>query len=57
MVDDVSRQRQRAGIGSFGAGQDLEQGRLAGTVLADQRMHLSSAHVERHAAQRMDARK
>ena len=35
-----------AGIGAVDAGEHLDQRRLAGAVLAEQRMHLAGAHVE-----------
>jgi hypothetical protein len=42
---------QRAGIRALRAGDDLDQGRLAGAVLPDEGVHLSRAQVERHARQ------
>jgi hypothetical protein len=44
-----------AGIGRLGAGQDLEQGRLAGAVLAKEAVDLARDQVERDAVQRLDA--
>jgi hypothetical protein len=42
----------RAEIRRVGAGEDLDQGRLAGAVLTDQRRHLAGRHVQRHRVQR-----
>ncbi|PFG50707.1 hypothetical protein ATK36_5954 [Amycolatopsis sulphurea] len=36
----------RAGIGGVVARQDLDQGRLAGSVFPDQRAHLSGCHAK-----------
>ena len=44
-----------AGVLGVGAGQDLDHRRLAGAVLADQRMHLGRQHLERGADQSRDA--
>ena len=49
-VDD-----ERAGVGPLGAGDDLDQGRFAGAVLADERVDLAGAEVERHALERAEA--
>ena len=46
----------RAGVGLVDAGHDLDQGRLARAVLAEQRMRLARADVERDAAERPHAR-
>jgi hypothetical protein len=46
----------QAVVGLVGAGEDLDQGRLAGTVLADQRVNLAPAQLERDAVQCQDAR-
>jgi hypothetical protein len=39
------------------AGDDLDQCRLAGAVLAQQRMHLAGPHVEAHGLERLHAGK
>jgi hypothetical protein len=36
------------------AGQDLDQGRLAGAIVAEEAMHLASLKIEGHAFQRND---
>ena len=36
-------------------GEDLQQRRLAGAVLADERVHLARAHVQVRAAEGVDA--
>ena len=57
-LDRTLRREAGAGEGHPAAGgglrarQDLEQGGLAGAVLAEQAMHLAGAHVERHVVQR-----
>jgi len=45
----------RAAVGRVDAGDDLDQRRLAGAVLAEQRMHLAGVHVEVDVAQHPDA--
>ena len=45
----------RAGGGRLGAGEDLQERRLAGAVLAEQAEHLAGPHVERHVVERGDA--
>ena len=52
---DAPGHGERAGIGLLGAGHDLDQRRLAGAVLADERVHLARLQVERHVAERADA--
>jgi len=47
----------RAGIGLVDAGQDLDDGRLARPVLADQRHHLAGAQIKRHIEERLHPRK
>ena len=47
---------QAAGVGLIDAGQDLDQGRLAGAVLADQGRDLARVELEAHAVQRLHAR-
>ena len=42
-------------VGLVHAGYNLDQGRLAGAVFAEQRVHLARAHIERDAAERPDA--
>ena len=44
--------RDRAAVGAVDAAQDLDQRRLAGAVLADQRMDLTGPDRERHVVQR-----
>ncbi len=44
-----------AGVGLVGAGQHLDQGGLAGAVLAEQAVHLAGRDVEVDAVQRADA--
>ena len=56
MRDEAGRRRVSVPrIGRDGAGDDLDEGRLARAVLADQRVHLAGAQVERDALQRADA--
>ena len=45
-IDGAAVQPDLAGIGAVHAGEDLDQRRLAGAVLAEQRVHLAGAHVE-----------
>ena len=47
---------QRPRVGAFGAGHDLDQGRLASAVFAHQRVHLARLQVERDLLQRANAR-
>jgi len=47
--------QQRPAVGRDGAGDDLPEGRLAGAVLPDQAVDLSSAQGEIHTRQRRDA--
>jgi hypothetical protein len=47
-------ERHAAGVGRLDPGQDLHQRRLAGAVLADQRVHLAGLEVEVDARQRGD---
>ena len=47
----------RAAVGLLDPGQDADQGRLAGTVGADQPVHLAGAEVDLDAAQGLDARR
>ena len=42
----AAAQADLAGVRAVHAGQDLDQGRLAGTVLAQQRVHLAGPDVE-----------
>ena len=44
-----------AGIGPVGAGQDLDQGRLAGAVMAEQADDLAGMEIDRHVVDRLDA--
>src|SRR5881628_2794757 len=48
-MDRASRDGQRAGVGALGARDDLDEGGLAGAVLADERVHLAGREIERHA--------
>ncbi len=50
----LAAQRHRAGRRSEVARQDLHQGRLAGTVLADDGVHLTRRQGQRHVAQHLD---
>ena len=50
-------QADGAGVGLVEAGDDLDQRRLAGAVLAEQRMHLAGADVEADPVQRAHAGK
>ena len=45
----------RTGIGLDEAGQDLDEGALAGAVLAEERHHLAGAKLEVDLGQRLDA--
>ena len=54
-LDGLAVEQDLAGILPVIAGQDLDQGRLAGAVLADQRMNLARLDLERGRAQRRDA--
>jgi hypothetical protein len=44
-------------VGGVGTGDDLDQGRLAGAVLAEQAMNLSRPHFQVDAAKRAHAGK
>jgi hypothetical protein len=44
-------------VGAVHAGDDLDQRRFAGAVLAQERMHLAGPDIEAHAAERLDPRK
>ncbi len=48
--------QQLARVGLFDPADDLHQRRLAGAVLAEQRHDLAGVHLERDAAQGVDAR-
>ncbi len=52
--DPVAADLDGAFIGLMSAGDDLDQCRFAGAVLAQQRMHLSGPQVERNAFERPD---
>ena len=54
-VDDAAAQADLAGVGAMDAGEDLDQRRLAGAVLAEQRMHLAGADVEVDSVERQRA--
>ena len=45
-ADRLTEDRHLPGIGLFGAGQDLDQGRLSGAVLAYKRMYLAWEDLE-----------
>jgi hypothetical protein len=45
------------GVRLIDPGDDLDEGGLAGAVLADQGVHLAGTHVEVHMVERLDARK
>jgi hypothetical protein len=53
--DGLAVQQHRAGIRLVHARHDFDQRRLAGTVLAEERMHLAGAHVEADAGERPHA--
>ena len=44
------------GVREMDAGEDLDDGGLARTVLADEAMHLAGAHLERRVTERLDPR-
>ena len=46
----------RAAVGLIDAGDEVHERRLAGAVLADQRVHLAAPHLERDVVDRTDAR-
>jgi hypothetical protein len=48
-------QQDGAGIRAHGAGEDLDEGALAGAILAEQRMHFARGRAELGVAQRHDA--
>ena len=56
-VDRLAVEEDFAGIRLIDAGEDLHQRRLAGAVLAHQRMHFAAIEIESRAAQRMHAGK
>jgi hypothetical protein len=49
-------QEDLAPVRVVGPAQDLDEGALAGAVLAHEREHLAAAQVERYVLQRVDAR-
>ena len=49
--------RAEAAVGLVEAGEDFDEGRLAGAILAQQGMHLSGHHFELHVLQRTHASK
>src|SRR4029450_5318981 len=55
VIDDVAAESEGTGVGNLGAGEDLDQRRLAGAVLAEEGVHFACADVERHVAQSVDA--
>ena len=56
MVNGTTGDGEPAVIRGLRPGDDLDEGRLAGAVLADERVNLSGAQVEGYAAQRAHAR-
>src|SRR5690606_39128864 len=46
---------QRALVRTVHAGDDLDQGRFAGAVLANQRVNLARQHVKAYTGERLDA--
>jgi hypothetical protein len=54
-ADRIAVQRDDAGVGRGGAGQNTRQGALTRAVLADQRMYLAGTQIEVRAPQRVDA--
>ena len=54
-VIDFALPADGAGFGLVGAGEHLDQGRLAGAVLTQQAVHLTGAHLEVDAVERADA--
>ena len=54
-VDDLALDLDGAGILLVDTAQDLHEGRLAGTVLADERVHLSRTQLEPAVLQRLHA--
>ena len=51
----LARDLDAAGIRPLGTGQDLEQRRLAGAVLAEQAVDLAGVEIERDVVQRLHA--
>ena len=54
-MNDLVANPNFAGVGAMNSGHDLDQRRLAGAVLAEQRVHFAGAHIERNVAQHRDA--
>ena len=54
--DRLAGELDGAAIRRLGAGEDLEQRRLAGAVLAEQRVDLSGSDLEVDVLERLDAR-
>src|SRR5690606_5325924 len=52
--DGLAVERDRAGVQLLRTGQDLDQGRLAGTVLPDDRVHLPGPQLQIGVADRPD---
>jgi len=46
---------QQAAVGLVHAAEDLDQRRLAGTVLADERVHLAGVQLQRDVVESADA--
>ena len=55
VLDRTARHRQRAAVGLFRAGDDLDERGFARAVLADDRVHLAGPQIERDAFERTDA--
>ena len=55
-LQDLAAEPDRAGVAGIDAGQDLDQRRFSGTVLADQAMDLARGDDEVGAGQGLDAR-
>ena len=56
MCGTARRRPSACRVGPLGAGDDLDERRLAGAVLADERVDFAGAEVERHAFERAHAR-
>src|SRR5690606_4927969 len=51
-VELASGDRDRPGIGLIDSCEDLDDGRLAGTVLADEAVHLARPHLQARTVER-----
>jgi hypothetical protein len=52
--DRLAVEQDLAGVGAVDAGQELDQRRLAGSVLPEQDVNLAGPHVEVHVCQCLD---